>query len=180
MLNLAIPFSRLFAGSLSYIWIFQIYLLMLGKSIEDLLSIFSTYKDFSLFFAFILIILSYPIGIVIQYFSYQLSDKILYQLFVYRKNVYNRIKHKNRLRKLYIKCSDRINNDLERKEQELSILGSCSINFLLISLVFLVAYKLDMIVIFSIVMMVNFFNMVIQKYKSWQNYVERIYNSLTE
>lgn len=178
MWNLGIPFNRLFAGTLAYLWIFQLFLSIQNTSVEDFLLLLLGYKDFFLLLIFMLLILSYPIGALIHYLSYLFADKFLYKIFVYKQNRNNKERHKEQLRKLSLVCSDRTFNSIELKEQELSILGSCSINFLLISLIFLFEYKLDIFVVFTFAGMFIFFMMVIQKYISWNKYVERVYKNI--
>lgn len=175
MWNLGIPFKRLSAGFLSYLWIFQLLLFLQNDTVENSLVELLRYKEYFLPFVFLLIILSYPLGEVIQQISYLFGDRILYRFFILEKNGYDRSKHRDQLRELNLVCSDRTYNNNELKEQELSILGSCVINFLLLSIVLLYEYKLELFVAFSFLSTFVFSVMVIHKYKKYIKYIERIY-----
>jgi|APSaa5957512622_1039677.scaffolds.fasta_scaffold03634_4 hypothetical protein len=178
MWNLAIPFNRLFAGILSYFWMFQLLLTIQKTTIQHTLSLLLEYKEFFLPIVFILILLSYPIGAVIQHLSYQFADKFLYKFFVFRKKNYDKDEHKRQLRHINVHCSNRIYSSLVLKEQELSILGTCSIHFLLISFTIFLRCKLNLPLVFTFIGMVIFSIMVIRKYMSYITYVKRMYKYL--
>lgn len=175
MWNLGIPFKRLSAGFLSYLWIFQLLLSLQNDTIENSLTELLQYKEYFLPIVFLLIILSYPFGEVIQQISYSFGDNILYKFLILKKNGYDRKKHREQLRKLNLVCSDRTYNNIELKEQELSILGSCFINFLILSIVLMYEYKFELFVAFSFLGTFVFSVMVIRKYKSYIRYIDRLY-----
>ncbi len=178
MFNTTIPFSRLLNGIFSLAWILPLYMFILDKSFEEILSKLVLYKDISIYIISFLAILSYPIGIVISMISYYVTDLFIYQIFIYRKPDFDKIGHSERVRKLSIDSPDRLNEKMKVLTQELSILGTCGTNFIIITIILFLHLKFNAIVFFSLVFSIIFFISVIHKYKSWYFYVKKNYNPI--
>lgn len=176
MFNTTIPISRLLAGSLSFLWIIQLFLLTSNQSMTDFLDVMLEYKDLSIYLTFVFIILSYPLGIVINYFSYHFTDKVLYKTLIFNKKKYDSKSHKARVDVLFINSTDKLNDFFKEKTQELSILGSSAFNFLIISSLLIISRKSFIYFLFTSIITLTFFSMVIWKYRSWYNTVEKNFN----
>ncbi|MCK5677571.1 MAG: hypothetical protein KAH72_03770 [Flavobacteriaceae bacterium] len=173
MFNKIIPFGRLLAGSLAFVWIIQLVLILSSMGMIELMDLLLKYKDLSTYVAFVFLVLTYPLGIVINYFSYHLTDKVLYQLFVFRSDKFDKKAHGDRINLLFFISSDRLNGFLKEKIQELSILGSSGFNFLLISILLFISNKVLIVSLFTISVSILFFFMVVWNYKDWYKIVEK-------
>ena len=178
MFNTTIKFSKLISGILSIVWLTLLFLVVRENSFQDLLDLLIKYKDLSALFLFLIIVLSYPIGIVISHCSYHFATLTLYPLFLRKKLGFDLKAHNVRTKKLSTVSTDLNKDKMIEKTEELSILGTCGINFFSMAIILSLYAKLTVLTVYSFLFSIVFFIIVIEKYKLWYKVVENQFNTV--